>query len=324
MLAIDTLYLTGVAYLLSDHFKEAADMLGKAAQQSQAAHPYQAAGLLLLLSDAQRRAGQTANAEATWQRATQLAADLAIAPVPVTDPILWERIAYLRPANSAWPPAVEQRMTELNGRFGIATPPRANALTPSALDPSFGEAALWTNIGHWRLARTEFQAALVALKRAESMTSDPTAAGQLGLSQAKALLGLGQAPAAMGLLIRLTENSNTRISLAAMAMLGTLKLQQGATQQGFNLLHRALEVEQGAMWFGHTEAEADLGLAYLLCGQESSGLNWLHNAQQGFQSAGQTDQLVQCLENEAGYLEQVKKGDLAKTIRDRLASLQTQ
>ena len=53
------------------------------------------------------------------------------------------------------------------------------------------------------------------------------------------------------------------------------------------------------MWFGHTEAEADLGLAYLLCGQENSGLNWLHNAQQGFQSAGQTDQLVQCLENEA-------------------------
>ena len=86
MLAIDTLYLTGVAFLLSDHSKEAADVLGKAVQECQAAHPYQAAGLLLLLSDAQRRAGQTANAEATWQGAAQLAAELAAAPVPVSRP----------------------------------------------------------------------------------------------------------------------------------------------------------------------------------------------------------------------------------------------
>ena len=109
-----------------------------------------------------------------------------------------------------------------------------------------------------------------------------------------------------------------------MATLGTLKLQEGATQQGFNLLHRALEVEPGEMWFGRTEAEADLGLAYLMCGQENSGLNWLHNAQQGFQSAGQTDQLVQCLENEAAYLEQVKKSDLARAVRDRLSSMQAE
>ena len=146
----------------------------------------------MLLSDAQRRAGQTGSAEATWQGAARLAAELATAPVPVSDPILWERIAYLRPANDAWPPEVQQRMTDINGRFGIVVPPPANAPAPSAAGS--GEAALWINIGQWRLARTEFQAALVALKRAESITADPTAAGQLELSQTKALLGLGQAP----------------------------------------------------------------------------------------------------------------------------------
>jgi hypothetical protein len=68
----------------------------------------------------------------------------------------------------------------------------------------------------------------------------------------------------------------------------------------------------------------DLGLAYLLCGDENAGLNWLHNAQQEFRSAGQTDQLAQCLKNEAGYLEQVKKGDRAKEVRGRLASLRAE
>ncbi len=107
--------------------------LGKAAQQAQAAHPYQAAGLLLLLSDAQRRAGQTGSAEATWQGAAQLAAELAAAPVPVSDPILWERIAYLRPANDAWPPAVEQRIRNSTAGSGSWSRPGQRP-TPSAAD----------------------------------------------------------------------------------------------------------------------------------------------------------------------------------------------
>ena len=123
------------------------------------------------------------------------------------------------------------------------------------------------------------------------------------------------------MLMKMADNADARVSLPAMALLGTLKLQQGATQQGFNLLHRALEVEQGATWFGCAPGRGRSWPGLSSVRPENAGLNRLHNAQQAFQSAGQTDQLAQCLENEAGYLEQAKKSDLAKAIRDRLAAM---
>ena len=106
-------------------------------------------------------------------------------------------------------------------------------------------------------------------------------------------------------------------------MLGTMKLQQGGTQQGLNLLRRAVEEEPATVWPERPEAEADLGLAYLLVGDENAGLRWLHAAQQSFESTGQSESLVQCLENEAAYLEHAKKNDLAKAVRHRLQSLQS-
>ena len=142
-----------------------------------------------MLSDAQRRAGQVGCAEATWQAAAQLAAELAAAPVPVTDPILGSESPICdRPTTPGRRPS-GSRMAELNARFGIAIPPRSNGPVQSPVDVSLGETALWTNIGHWRLARTEFQAALVALKRAESMTATRRPSAGLRLVQAKALLG---------------------------------------------------------------------------------------------------------------------------------------
>jgi hypothetical protein len=323
MLQIDVQYLKGIAHVLGDRPREGGRALAEAARMARSADPYQAASLLLLLSDAQRRSGDNAGAEATWREAAELASDLAAAPVPLTDPILWERIAYLRPANSPWPTVVEQRLVEINVQFGIAAAPRPAGNLPSSADSTRGEAALWTSIGHWRLAREECQAALVALKRAESMTSDPTAASLLRLSQAKALARLGQAPAATAMLMALAGESNTRISRPAMALLGALKLQQGSTQQGFNLLHRAVEEDLSLAWPERTQAEADLGLAYLVLGEEGPGLQWLHTAQAGFESTGQIDHLVRCLENEAAYLEQANKKDLANAVRRRLELLQT-
>ena len=321
MLSIDCQYLTGVALVLGDRPREAVGAFQRAVQAANTAHPYQAANLLLLLSDAQRRAGDAAAAENTWRESAGLAGNLAVGSPAVADPILWERIAYLRPANTPWPPAVRQQMTDLNVRLGIAAPPRAAETSAGQTDPAFGEAALWTNIGHWRLAREESQAALVALKRAESMTSDPGIAAQLRLAQTKALVRLGQASAATAMLIALAGQSEPRIARPAMAMLGTLKLQQGSSQQGFNLLHRAVEEDLSLVWPERSQAEADLGLAYLLMGEEEPGLRWLHGAQKSFESAGQQQQLVRCLENEAAYLEQAKKKDLAKAVRQRLESL---
>jgi hypothetical protein len=58
-----------------------------------------------------------------------------------------------------------------------------------------------------------------------------------------------------------------------------------------------------------------------MMGDEAGGLRWLHQAQQSFEASGQQPALLQCLENEAAFLEQAKKTDIAKTIRHRIESL---
>jgi hypothetical protein len=195
----------------------------------------------------------------------------------------------------------------------------AVSTAPAAVE----EAPLWVAIGHWRLGRDEPQAALVALKRAESSTTDNYTGNRLQLAQAKTLARMGQSGPASAILISLAGSSDPRILHPALAMLGTLKLQQGGIQQGFNLLRRSVEGDPLAQWPERAEAEADLGLAYLLMGDENNGLRWLHGAQQAMEAAGQQESLLQCLENEAAYLEKAKKNDLAKAVRQRLESLQS-
>jgi tetratricopeptide (TPR) repeat protein len=280
-------------------------------------YPYEAVGVLLLTSDAQRRAEDQAAAERVWQDAARLAAELLAPPTQVIDPILWERIAYLRPVRCAWPGETCHALSDANTAFGIvADPPTASASISST-----DEVPLWTAIGHWRLSRNEAQAALVALKRAESLSSQPYVAGRLQLSQAKALVKLGQSSAATAILIHLASGSDPLVGHAATAMLGTSRLQQGGVQEGFNLLRQAVETDATAVWPERTQAEADLGLAYLLMGDEPSGIRRLHEAQHGFEAAGENEALLQCLENEAAYLEHTKKTDLAKAIRQHIEAL---
>lgn len=321
MLTIDALRLTGIALVLDNRPQEAADSLEKAVGVAAQGHPYQAVSLLLLLSDAQRRAGNSVAAQQSWNRAALVAAELAGAPRPVVDPILWERLAYLRPVDCGWPAEVQQRLSQLNLAFAIV-PGSHDAAVPAATAPAaVEEAPVWIAIGHWRMGRDEPQAALVALKRAESSSIDNYTADRLRLAQAKTLVRMGQPGPATALLIRLADASDPRISHPAMAMLGTLKLQQGGVQQGLNLLHRAVEVDAAIPWPERPDAEADLGLAYLLVGDEHAGLRWLHTAQQAWESAGHYEPLVQCLENEVAYLEQAKKADLAAAVRRRLETL---
>ncbi len=319
MLGIDAWRLTGIGLTLNNRPQDAIGAFQKALQLA-AGHPYQAASLLLLLSDAQRRAGQLAAAENTWQEAARLAGELAVAAPAAADPTLWERAAYVRPVSCPWSVDVQQRLAQVNLAFGVVFDERGTVV-PASTAPAVDETPLWTAIGHWRLARDEPQAALAALKRAESMTNQSLTAARLRLGQAKALAKLGQTPAATAMLIQLAGSSDAIIAKPATAVLGTIKLQQGNTQAGFNLLRRAVEEEPIMTWPERPEAEADLGLAYLLSGDENAGLRWLHTAQQDFEASGQPEPLIQCLENEDAYLQRAKKTDLAKAVQQRLQTL---
>jgi len=320
MLQIDALRLTGIAQVLENRPQDAVTTFDKGLAVAQG-HPYQATSLLLLVSDAQRRAGNAGAAQQSWNRAAALAAEMVVTPCPTIDPILWERLAYLRPADSRWPVEVSQRLADLNLRYGIVANPRQPVVPVSTAPAANEEATLWVAIGHWRLGRDEPQAALVALKRAESSTSDTYTADRLQLAQTRALIRLGQTGPANAILLRLGSSADPRTANPALAMLGTLKLQQGGVQQGFNLLRRAVEGDASIQWPERADAEADLGLAYLLMGDEQAGLHWLHSAQQAWEAAGRQESLVQCLENEAAYLDQVKKKELAEVARRRIEAL---
>jgi len=317
VVALDAWRLMGIALVLDARPRDAVGAFQKALDLAGRDHAYEAVNVLLLASDAQRRAEDALSADRTWQDAARQAALLIGQSTPLTDPILWERTAYLRPAKTPWPGEACRAWREANVAFGIVTDARSSAAVAST-----DEAPLWTAVGHWRLARDEAQAALVALKRAETLTPQPYPAARLQISQTKALVRLGQQPAAAAVLTQLAGHNDPLIAHAAMAMLGTTKLQQGSVQQGFNLLHKAVEDGAGSLvWPERTQAEADLGLAYLLIGDEAAGIRWLHQAQQAFESTGQHEALIQSLENEASFLDHAKKSDLAKAVRHRIETL---
>jgi tetratricopeptide (TPR) repeat protein len=310
LLAIDAWHLTGNAQLLANRPAEAQAAFAKALALCGQEQPYTAAHLLLVQSEALRRGEQFEQANATWVRAVESAGWLLAGDRPVGDPILWERAAYLRPLSTLWPIAVANRLGQL-GQAGV-----------SAMGQPADEALVWCGIGKLRLERGESQAALVAYKRAESMTADAAFRGQLQLGQAQALLQLGQQPSAIAILAPLTKQANPALAASALALVGAARYHGGSPTQAVGFLRQALAM--GGDWPGRAEAEADLALAHLSLGQEPEGLELLHRAQQTFESAGKFLALRQSLLNEREYCSRRQKHEEASRIDNKLAQMEQQ
>jgi hypothetical protein len=124
--------------------------------------------------------------------------------------------------------------------------------------------------------------------------------------------------------VELSKRTNSAMARPALALLGGLKLQSGNTQLGLALLERALSQEPVPEWPERAEAEADLGLAQLMVGNEVQGLERLHGAQRRFEANRQHDLLIRSLWNEGRYLEHKGKHKAEVTaIEDRLRSLES-
>jgi hypothetical protein len=323
--AIDSGHLRGMALMLADRPAEAAEVFAEARRLAAEAHPYQAAYLGLLQSEALRRAGNTRQADATWVGTVRAAAALVGGERATPDPVFWQRAAYLRPVDKRWPETADRALIAACGKHRIGLEAASNVVPASADDRAAAarsELPVWACIGGWRLLRGEPDAALVALKRAEAMTTDEKTKQQLQLAEAKALLALEQQMPAAALLVQLGAAESPEVTRAAMATLGSAKLQSGNTRQGFHLLQQAIEEGEPLDWPGRAEAEADLGLAYLLMGDEPAGLRWLHRAQERFETAGDRRHLIQSLENELAYCRQAKKKPRAGEIETRLRQLE--
>jgi tetratricopeptide (TPR) repeat protein len=311
LLEIEARRLLGETLLLEEKPVEAIKPLSTALESARVLQPYQAGQLALLLGEAQRRAGNTDQAGSTWQQAVLLTGQMLAGPRPVHDPILWERIASLRPVSSSWPSALGPILSSSDIR-----PVSLQTAAPSSVD----EASIWTRVGQWRLERGEDHAALLAFKRAESLSADKDAQEQQQLLEAQALFQLDQAPSAMALLARVAEGPVSPRTSQALALIGAMKLKDGGGDQALVLLKRALTEGPESDWPGRAEAEADLGLACLMTGDEAGGLRYLHRAQAQFAAARHQELLVQCLENEVRYLEHKGKKERATEVRKQITA----
>jgi hypothetical protein len=102
------------------------------------------------------------------------------------------------------------------------------------------------------------------------------------------------------------------------ALLGAVLLQAKSVKQAVAVLRKV--VDEGGEWSTRGQAEANLGLALLILGDQPEGLRWTHAAQQRYEAAGDQEQLRQSLENEAGYLERVGDRTGARAVRQWLTS----
>jgi len=311
---MDACHLAGKALLMAGEFAQAAESFTHALAVGQK-HTHQAVYVLLLASDTQRRLEAHDRANEIWKDAVELASQSLTGPQPITDPVLWERCSYYRPYPNPWPAAVSHGVQQFltKGNWLAAEAPRAGAQDRS----DFGEFAVWACIGCCHLERNEPQAALLGLKRAEAATKSTRHRDQLQLIQAEAFARMGQPIAAMALLVQLAGRASPDISAPALAFIGSIKLKEGSVQQALGILRQAIEKHPTVQWPRRGEAEANLGLAFLMAGREEEGIRWLHSAQHRFAEANDLAHLRQCLTNEASYWDNVGKPDRAEVVRAR-------
>jgi len=322
-LEIDARQLRGTALLLGERPADAVVELAAAVAAAENISAYQSAYLLLLLSDAQRRAGDGAGASQTWQRAIVTASYLVEDEPVVADPVLWERLSYLRPVDKTWPADVVARLAAHAPLPGVESQDDDSATaSDSDADPAAAETVIWHCIGRWYLDRGHAQASLVAFKRAESASTDDVSKQWLRFRQAKALTQLKQEGPATAIIMGLLANKPAPLERPASALLGSLYLHRGQTPRGLALLKKAVEADDGVVWEERSEAEADLGLAYLSVGDADNGLARLHRAQQLFESEDETESLVASLENELKFLEHAGKKKEAAAVKTRLRELE--
>ncbi|MCY2928343.1 MAG: hypothetical protein NTV86_02395 [Planctomycetota bacterium] len=264
--------LMGIALLLDNQPARAA-AAWRQARLLAATDACVVAELDLLTADALRRTGWASESVATWSQAAR-------GGTRVKDPILWERIAELKPSGTAWPTEVQA--------WGPAT--------------QFDEGIVWRQIGQWRLERAETTAALLALTRAEAQSRSARTAGLARIAQAQTLLAMNQDAPAMAILNTLVSSPEPSVACGALAVLGVVNIRQGHAPEGRAMLQKAIDTPAGSRWPGFSRAQADLALALLTDGKEVEGLSLLHQAQDAFRREGRLSDLSQCLSNEAAYL----------------------
>ena len=308
LVKIDALRLLGLRELVAERNGWAESLCRQAIEQAaQAGNPLLTADLWLMVAESARRSDQATLAAEAWTKAVDLHLSACKNQHPV-DVSFWLFADHARPESSSWP-------TELIDAIGK----HATAVGCSLDDDA--EMVLWTAVAQAQFDRGEMQLALVNFKKAETLAG-ATNNLWLRIAQSKCLAGMGQAPAAAAILSGPASSSDTVLSAAATAAMGSIKLQAGAYQQGAQLLHKAITQSAATEWPTKNQSLADLALAQLIVGDTEPGLVALHAAQTQFEEAGEKELLVQALDNELRLLEHEHRDAEVVNLRARILQLE--
>lgn len=303
--------LEAVAFMMSDQFDKATERLRQSLELLEDVSPYQVARLKLLLGEFHRHNGELDLWKSSWSYAVNTQAEL-LNSKNLRDPVFWSRAAYLRPAKSDWPTfAMDQLNSYLVDR---------EIEIPSNIGD---ESKVWMAVGLQHNDRNEGQNAVLAFKKSEAAAGDQKLKDQLQLFQARAMLLAAQPGAASAILIRLiSEYEGTSMADRAQAILGAMKLQNGAIGQGINLIESSIGSVNSWPRSERLRAQADYGLALLVSGKEEVGLRALDQVQREFAELGEFEHFHQVLWNKAKYFEKTDQKQRFASAREELAAVE--
>ncbi len=312
---IEARRLEASAHLLSGDSQKSIELLTTAVSLSKDDMPMQASRLQLLLGEAYRHHGDRQNWQAAWSAATTRESGM-MRTRQLNDPAFWTKAAYLRPSGQPWPEQVVEDFMHILDGNGLSFP---SELT----DESHRESIVWAIVGLQSLHRHESQNALLAFKKAEAVADPSGLRQQLLLLEAVTMLDGGQAGPASPILLKLSSGTGL-VADRARAVLGSLKLQHGSIDQGFNLLKSALKTVDQWPEEERLRAQADLALAYLIKGREQEGIALQDQMCQAFASRRMHNHAVQCLVNQAQYFDSTGQAGRQQQALHRLEQLRTE
>ncbi len=308
LVKIDSLRLMGLRELVADRNAWAESLCRQAVEvATQAGNPLLAAEMWLMVAESARRSDQAPLASEAWSNAVNLHLSSYTKEQPI-DVGFWLLADHMRPETLPWP-------NELIDLLG------AHALAMGVSLENEPEMILWVGVAEGQFHRGEMQLALVNFKRAETLATGKDKMW-LRIAQSRCLAGMGQAPAAAAILSGPAADTDSSISAAATAAMGSIKLQAGAYQQGAQLLHKALSDSSTSDWPTKHQSLADLALAQLIIGDTETGLTALHTAQSHFERRGDNHLLIQSLENELRLLEHERRTSEVAALKSRIDQLE--
>ncbi len=315
-LKLETQRLAAMASAASADPTGAVNTLASAAElAAQSGMPHASSELWMMACQASMQLDNVSQARKCWHAAvaSQLAAVRSRPSdqlLPTVDTVFWEQADRLKHPQDQFPKELTLAMAPWYSRIGF---------TPGSTP--LPQVALWSAIAEFQLATGQPHLAALSIKRAEVGAVGP-AKQWLQIALARAMASQGQESVAVTILGSLEKDASPAVRAAALATLGSIKVQSGAYEQGSRFLIQALNTPQAGNWAGKLSAKADLANVRLIVGKLDDALPALHAVQNEMMTAGLWQSLCQSLENEAAILTHEGRSWDAQKIRERIQTIE--